>query len=148
VTVFGLARPAAAGGQVPFKGYLEGELTVRTPLTPTSFHDRFDLEGTGTQLGDFELVLEGVVDFGTPPPKAVGTFTFVAANGDTLVAEFLGSSAPVEPGVVLITEHAVITGGTGRFAGAGGSFVCERLFDLVTRETVGFFEGTISVPGK
>src|SRR5262249_36631642 len=101
-----------------------------------------------THLGNFELVESVVVDFGTVPPTGAGTYTFVAANGDTLTADVTGASAPVEPGVVLITEHAVITGGTGRLAGATGSFTVERLIDLVTHETVGSFEGTISSPGS
>jgi hypothetical protein len=105
------------------------------------------MTGTATHLGNLELVEEDVVDFGTVPPTGVGTATFVAANGDTLVADTIGYSSPVEPGVVLITEHAVITGGTGRFAGATGSFTVERLFNLVTLETIGSFEGTISRPG-
>jgi hypothetical protein len=44
-------------------------------------------------------------------------------------------------------ETATITGGTGRFAGATGSFTTERLFDTVTLTTTGSFEGTISSPG-
>jgi len=148
VAVLGLAGIVAAGDQVPFHGHFEGDLTERIPLTPTTFHDRFDMTGTATQLGNFDLVEEVVVDFGSVPPTGAGTYTFVAANGDTLVAEGTGYSAPVEPGVVLITEHAVITGGTGRFAGATGSFTVERLFDLVTHETIGSFEGTISTPGS
>jgi hypothetical protein len=141
------AGPAAAGDKLPFKGKFEGALTERIPLTPPTFHDRFDMTGTATHLGNFDLVEEVVVDFGTVPPTGAGTSTFVAANGDTLVADAIGHSSPVEPGVVLITEHAVITGGTGRFAGATGSFTVERLFNLVTFETVGSFEGTISKPG-
>jgi hypothetical protein len=67
-----------------------------------------------------------------------GTYTFTAANGDRLVAAHTGSSALVGPGVVLITEHAVIdpTGSTGRFAGAEGTFTVERLADPATRATL------------
>jgi hypothetical protein len=148
VAVLGLAGIVAAGDYVPFRGQLAGALTERIPLTPTTFHDRFDMAGTATQLGNFELIEEDVVDFGTLPPTGVGTCTFVAADGDTLVADTLGHSSPVVPGVVLITEHVVISGGTGRFAGATGSFTIERLFDLVTQETIGSFEGTISTPGS
>jgi hypothetical protein len=144
LATLGLAGPAAAGDQVPFHGSFEGALTERIPLTPTTFHDRFDMTGTATHLGHFELVESAVVDFGIVPPTGTGTYTFVAANGDRLVAEVTGYSAPVEPGVVLITEHAVITGGTGRFAAATGSFTAQRLFNLVTLETIGSFEGTIS----
>jgi hypothetical protein len=68
----------------------------------------FEATGQATQLGQFEMVIEAVVDFGTRPPTGQGTVTFTAANGDTLVADFTGFSALVEPGLVLITEHAVI----------------------------------------
>jgi hypothetical protein len=48
--------------------------------------------------------------------------------------------------VVRIVEGATITGGTGRFAGATGSFTVVRLYDPVAGTTVGSFEGAISVP--
>ena len=149
VIVAGFTAPALAGDPVPFKGYLEGELAGRTPgPAPGTFHDRWEKTGAATQLGRFELVEDAVVDFRTAPPTGEGTATFVAANGDTLVAEFCGYSEPVAPGVVRIIEYATVTGGTGRFAGTGGSYTCERLFDLATGETVGSFDGTISVPGR
>jgi hypothetical protein len=44
-------------------------------------------------------------------------------------------------------ETATITGGTGRFASASGNFTAERVVDLATGLTTGFFEGTISSPG-
>jgi hypothetical protein len=48
------------------------------------------------------------------------------------------------PGIASIVETATITGGTGRFAGATGSFIVERLVDLINLETTGSFEGTIT----
>ena len=77
----------------------------RTPLDPPRFADVFEAAGQATHLGQFELVIEAVVDFGTRPVTGEGTMTFTAANGDTLVADFTGSSALVAPGLVLITEH-------------------------------------------
>jgi hypothetical protein len=81
------------------------------------------------------------------PPNAEGSYQFVAANGDALVAEFEGVSAPVAPGFLYIVETATITGGTGRFAGATGTFVCERLYDISAGTTIGSFKGIISRPG-
>lgn len=51
------------------------------------------------------------------------------------------------PGVLSIRETATITGGTGRFAGATGSFTAERVFNIATSITTGSFEGAISSPG-
>lgn len=152
VIVAGLVTTTLAGEQVPFKGNLEGMHTSRTPIVPFVVFDRFETEGTATQLGEFDLVIEAVVDFSTLPPTAEGTITFTAANGDTLIADFTGSSALVVPGLVLITENAVIDpqASTGRFAGATGGFTLNRLADAatgVTGVTIGSFEGTISSPG-
>jgi hypothetical protein len=142
--LLGLTRPVAASEQVPLKGRLEGSLT-RTPLTPPFVLDELRCTGTAAQLGSFELLISATVNLETR--SASGTYTFVAANGDTLTATFDGASAPTStPGVILITEDATITGGTGRFAGASGAFVVERLFDTAGGTTVGAINGTVSVP--
>ena len=150
ISVLGLTAPVHAGEQVPFKGRLEGRHVSRTPLVPPLVFDVFELTGQATQLGQFELLIEVVVDFGTRPVTGVGTLTFTAANGDTLVANATGFSALIAPGLVLITEQALIDpdGSTGRFAGATGTFTIERLADAATGvsgATAGSFEGTISL---
>src|SRR6476469_9499465 len=73
------------------------------------------------------------------------TVNFATATGDTLTADFTGE-AQVGP-IISIVEHATITGGTGRFAGAAGTFTAHRLYDPVNSTTTGSFEGTISAPG-
>ena len=150
VAVAGLAGSAMAGEPLPIKGSLEGLHVSRTPLDPPLVYDVFEVTGDATHLGEYELVIEAVVNFGTLPPTATGTLTFTAANGDTLVASFTGSSALVVPGLVLITEHAVIDPerSTGRFAGATGEFTMKRLADAATGVggvTAGSFAGTISL---
>jgi hypothetical protein len=147
----GLADQVAAADLLPFKGTLEGRHISRTPLDPPFVFDRFEAEGQATQLGQFELVIEATVNFGSRPVTGAGTYTFTAANGDQLVADHTGFSALVGPGIVLITEHAIIdpNRSTGRFAGAEGTFTVERLADAATGVgglTVGTFEGTISLP--
>lgn len=156
----GFASHAATGTSesavaqvLPFKGKLEGRHASRTPLAPPFVFDRFEAEGQATQLGQFALVIEATVDFGARPVTGAGTYTFTAANGDRLVADQTGFSALVEPGLVLITEHAVIDPdrSTGRFAGATGTFTVGRFADAATGVgglTVGTFEGTISIPGS
>jgi hypothetical protein len=150
VVLAGLSAPAVAGHPVPFRGNLDGTHVSRTPLAPGLVFDVFELTGTGTQLGQFDVVIEAVVDFRTLPVTGEGTFTFTAANGDVLVADNVGFSSLVEPGLVLITEHAVIDpdSSTGRFAGATGSFTVKRLADAATGvngATIGSFEGWISL---
>jgi hypothetical protein len=108
-------------------------------------------KGQATYLGRFDRVIEATVDFGTRPVTGAGTYIFTSANGDQLVADHTGFSALVEPGTVLITEHATIdpNRSTGRFAGAEGTFTVKRLADAATGVgglTRGAFEGTISLP--
>jgi hypothetical protein len=126
-----------------FQGRLEGAVTI-TPLTPPNIRVAISATGSATQLGRFTLSVPHDVD------RSVGTangfYHFTAANGDTLDAEFTGQSTLVSPGILSIVENATITGGTGRFAGAAGSFTAARVFDTIAGTTTGTFEGAISTP--
>ncbi len=142
VAVLGLAGPVAAGEQVPFKGSFEGDVTRGEVDFP--FVDVL-VEGTGkaTQLGKFTFAFPHTVHI--PTRIGIGTYHIVAANGDTLTADVSGQATPVDGTAILyIVETATITGGTGRFAGATGSFTVQRLYDPISGTTVGSFEGTIS----
>jgi hypothetical protein len=146
VAVLGLVGPAAAGDQVPFEGKLDGDVTHASVDAQT---DAVLVEATGnaTQLGRFVVSVPHLVNL--PTRTAAGYYEFTAANGDTVYAEFTGQATPTATaGVISIKETATITGGTGRFAGASGSFVVERLYDRIAGTTVGSFEGTISTPGS
>lgn len=148
LTVVGLAGPAPAGEQVPFKGSLEGDVTVTPnvpPTVPPSLKVAVTAMGHATHLGQFVLDVPHVVipAYGT----ADGFYEFTSANGDTLKAHFTGIAVPIAPGILYIEETATIMGGTGRFAGASGSFTSERLYDMLAATTLGSFVGTISTPG-
>jgi len=104
--------------------------------------------GNATQLGKFSVDYEGTVH---NDENGVGTGAltahFRAANGDRLFAEASGLGQPTEtPGVNSIVEDYTITGGTGRFVGATGSFTVERLITLATGVTDGTIEGKIVLP--
>src|SRR5262245_46764887 len=128
LAVLGLTGPAAAQQQVPFKGNLEGVVTI-TPVMPPNIVDVVvSAGGNATDLGRFTLAIPHRVDRGTVPPSAVGTYRFTAANGDFLTASFTGKATPTAtPGVLAIVETGTITGGAGRYAGATGGFVSTRL---------------------
>jgi hypothetical protein len=146
VVVLGLAGPVSAGDQVPFKGTFEGDVT-HTPVDAQTDAVLVEAAGDATQLGQFTLDIPHFVN--RPTRIAAGYYEFTAANGDTVSAEFTGLAMPTStPGVLYIVEVATITGGTGRFAGATGSFVTERWFDTINLTTIGYFEGTISSPGR
>ena len=143
-----VAGIAAASSEVPFKGRLEGSFAVAFDPPPSAFFSVSfeDVGGNATELGRFTLEAPHRVN--TSTGTAAGSLEFIAANGDRLTADFTGSSGPTEtPDVFAIVETASVTGGTGRFAGATGSFIVERLVNLATSYTTGSFEGTISSPG-
>ena len=145
LAVLALAGPAAAERQkkqVPFRGRLEGIATV-TPLTPPFVAVTLEGEGHATQLGHFDVSSSIVANEANG--TAVGTYEFTAANGDTLTADFTSQVTPTDvPGVVSVAVTASITGGTGRFADATGSFVGERVVDMVHGTVTESFDGTIS----
>ena len=136
----------AQGHVVPFKGRWEGALTTRTPLPPSFLSISFEGTGNATHLGRFTVEIRIVLN--TTNRTLTGTYEFTAANGDTLTAGFTGQSPLTPPGVPQTSvETATITGGTGRFASASGSFTTERVVDTATFVASGSFNGTISSPG-
>ena len=141
--VLSLAGPVAAREQLPFKGSLEGVVTV-TPLDPPMASVLIEGAGTAIRLGRFTVEIPHLVNQAIRVGS--GSFAFTAANGDTLTADFTGRGTLVAPGILRTAETATFTGGTGRFAGATGSFVTERTFFIATGTTTGTFVGTISLP--
>lgn len=70
---------------------------------------------------------------------------FVAANGDQLFATYAGTLQPQPGGPHAVKGHFVITGGTGRFAGATGGGTLQGTEDI-SRVVIG--EGEISLSGR
>ncbi len=145
--LFTLASPAAAAEQVPLKGSLDGAVTI-TPINPPVVSVRIEGWGIATHLGRYTIEFNAVVNQATRTPIVPATIVITAANGDTITAEGSGGQGTlVAPGVLSIVEPATITGGTGRFVDATGSFVIRRTFFVAAGVTTGSFEGTVSSPG-
>ena len=143
-----LAIPAAAGDLVPFKGTMQGHDTDTPCSPPQSQCVVVTTTGTGigTHLGDFSFTQVSKVN--RAARTSAGSAQWIAANGDSIDTTFTGSAEPTAtPGVISITGIYTITGGTGRFSGAQGSFTVERLASGVTFLTSGSFHGTITSPG-
>jgi hypothetical protein len=145
-----LAGPAVAADKlVPFKGSLDAKETiVSTPGSPpVSFVADGSGDGIATHLGLFTLTWEFTVIIADGTGS--GPVHLIAANGDEIFTTAGGTSEPTStPGVFHITEVQTITGGTGRFANAKGSFIVDRLTDLNTGLTSGSFNGTITSRGE
>jgi len=81
--------------------------------------------GTASHLGRFVFDSTHVVNF--IDFKGRGTASLIAANGDRLTGDLAGEAQLRENGVFFIIEKVTITGGTGRFTGASGEVITERL---------------------
>jgi hypothetical protein len=111
----GVATTEAKGGsELPFKGTYEGEEKV---LTPPSHH-HLDAIGNATHLGLFTVTADWTV---TTAGAIETSSAWTAANGDKFSTSFTRQGRFVPP-TATFTETHTITGGTGRFANASGTF--------------------------
>jgi hypothetical protein len=152
LAAFTLIGTATAGKPlVPFKGESSGVATTvgfDPELGVVSVHG--EGQGEATHLGRFTLTADVAIHVLTPNSLVIGNWTYVTANGDKLFAHMIGG-AGADPlhGVGAFT----ITGGTGRFRGASGSYQQIITFAFpggsvqVNPYTDVFFNGTISYPG-
>jgi hypothetical protein len=120
-----LAGPAAAVQEVPFKGSVQNVESFHVQF-PTLFVDAIGT-GEATHLRRFAVTYQVEVDLLTN--TSVGSATFIAANGDSVFSDFTGQGT-ADPDVVVETN--TIIGGTGRFAGATGSFTLVQHLTLVS----------------
>ena len=143
-----LAVTAAAQNQVLFKGSMQGN-EIDTPEggpPPTTLSADGSTTGIATLVGQFSFSYQLTV---TPASaSATGSGHLIAANGDSIYTTIAGTlERTPTPGVARIMEINTITGGTGRFAGAQGYFIVERLINLTTGFTSGSLHGIITPPG-
>ena len=151
LAAFTLIGTATAGKpMVPFKGQSSG--VVRTvgfdpELGVVSVHG--EGQGEATHLGRFTVTADVSIYVLTPNFVVIGNWTYVTANGDKLFAHGIGS-AGADPlhGVGSFT----ITGGTGRFKGASGSFQQIITFAFPGADVNPYsdvlYNGSISYPGE
>lgn len=136
---------AAAAHAVPFKGSSEQQAVSAVPVDPDHVLVTTVGEGNATHLGHFTFVsphLSGLSDFSID-----GTQNFTAANGDELYGDLSGNLAPfvdTDGHVYLVgTVAGTITGGTGRFAGARGTYGFTIFFDTESAHSFGTIDGDI-----
>jgi hypothetical protein len=151
-----LVSSAVGAGVIPISGTIAGsESDAPFPNPAEGFYVNGSVTSTDTQLGPFTLFYTVPVDFaflGTTPGDTGGTRLIVgdAANGDSILTWTLGNGGPPDScanGDLHIVSRETIVGGTGRYAGAIGSFTMDRCVNLVTGETSGSISGTIVVRG-
>jgi hypothetical protein len=117
---------------LPFRG----SFTSFIDVPPPSAHAT--AEGTATHLGRFTGTFTAEVNSDN---TSTGTFSFTAANGDQLSGTFVGIGVFIPPNTARITEVATIENGTGRLAGATGTFTMVRF------DTIDFATGQATATG-
>ena len=139
-----LAAPAQAEQkELPFKGTLQSVETY--VVTPPIMSVTANGSGNATLLGQYAIYYEVAVNLETVAGE--GSAQIVAANGDLLYASMSGQATPTGTTDVFdVVEEFTITGGTGRFANASGSFTLRRVVNITTGVTSGGFDGSIVIP--
>jgi hypothetical protein len=132
---------ARGGSELPFRGTLEA-VEIHTGSPPV-LHSVLTGTGQTTHFGRFTATFEFDIHLGMPS-TTTGSFTLIAANGDSISGTFTGQGTVLN-GIVTIVETATITEGTGRFANATGTFRIDRVANQTTLTSSGSFDGTISL---
>jgi hypothetical protein len=136
------ATQARGGTDLPFRGSFEG--TEVNQVVPPHLVVTGTAEGHATHLGRYTATFNVVVDLATS--SSIGSIVLAAANGDELTGTFTGQGTTTAPNVAHIIENVTITGGTGRFAGATGTFTIDRTLDQLTGRSSGSLtDGSISL---
>ena len=136
---------ARASQNLPFRLGDEGTITFTGPSTATT-------AGTGNanQMGRIgsagSLTIVGEASCGNEVGFAVEMQdTFTAANGDRLMTAITMQLCPIAPRIYHGVGTYVVTGGTGRFAGATGSGVFDGTGNFNTGTIICALNGTISM---
>jgi len=143
-----VAVPAQAWGgeQVPFKGADAGTFAFGSLCGPTSI--TVDIRGSGTAAHLGRYTYEAHECFDTVELDYDGVFMLTAADGDTIVGTYSGDVVDIVGAVGEYEQEAVVTGGTGRFAGASGGFDVSGEANLASLDyTQELSDGAITSPG-
>ena len=124
VLAFGLLGPGHAqasvgGSDLPFTGSFSGSSAHN--LATGEFHSVWTGEASHFGISNLEQQAQIAVT-GPTALKAVGTWTLTAADGDQLCGTAVGTLVPVDTTHMTAVIDYTATGGTGRFAGASGTF--------------------------
>lgn len=121
------ATASAATKARPFQGYMIGACSfVPDATSPTGMYTYSSAAGEASHMGATMMTARHPSGF----TFTGGEMTMVAANGRELHIEYIGGSAPPEPGAEFydVDVDFTIVGGTGRFAHAsGGGHLTVRL---------------------
>ncbi len=128
---------------VSFEGTYTTTREVLSP--PPTLKQRVTGTSQTKPLGINKFVALSTVNVTPPPPfKLTGDATFSAENGDSFTTTFTGTNTPNAEGIAIVEMMHTITGGTGQFAKATGTFVGNATADPKTQTGSITYKGTIT----
>jgi hypothetical protein len=149
ITLIATSLCIRAAEPVPLVGSSSNQAISAVPIDAAHLFVTTVGSGHASHLGAFELLsphIAGLVDF-----LVQGDLILTAANGDELRATLNGNLAPFidETGHVYLVGDipGTITGGTGRFANATGTFTFSVVFDTATLSSETEINGAIHYAG-
>jgi hypothetical protein len=98
--------------------------------------------GQATHVGNSSE--ESLITANVLAGTTAGTVTLTAANGDKILLATSGTSSSLGGGLNAISGTQTVTGGTGRFAGASGSFAVSGTVNSGTEAISYTLDGSIS----
>ena len=93
--------------------------------------------GSGTNCTSFDLATQSV-------PIYDGIATFLAADGSTITTHYEGTQQAPVAGVATVEATHTVVGGTGRFAGASGTWPSSGTIDFTTGSSSATLSGWIT----
>lgn len=124
----------------PFTGVYT--TTVDVLSGPPLLRQRITGLGQATHLGNSRFVALPTLDVRTN--QLSGTAIFYAANGDEFYTSFTGTASPIVNNIRTVNNYHTITGGTGRFADASGTFTGITVVNLSSPTNTITYEGTMN----
>ena len=145
-----LVSSAVEAGVIRINGTIAGsESDAPFPDPAEGFYVNGSVTSTDTELGPFTMFYSAPVEFAFLGMPNTGGSRLIDANGDSILTWSLANTAgSCANGDLYVVSRDTIVGGTGRYAGARGSFTTDRCVNLVTGETSGTISGTIVVRGR
>jgi hypothetical protein len=128
---------------VPFKASFNNVSQVLAP--PPIVQIQITGEGRGSHIGKATLVANLKVNVTTTPLFTIsGTAVITAANGDQIFFSVISSRAANVTGAYTHISYNTVTGGTGRFEDATGSFEGTIIANTKSMNSMVSYEGYIS----
>jgi hypothetical protein len=142
-----LAAPAGKAAtqfkRLPISGTMQSMEAYDLKVTTMSVNANGS--GTATQIGQFTLTYQGKLDFSDL--STAESARLKASNGDRIDLTGVGQATQsTTPSIFNIIQIYKVTGGTGQFAGAGGTITLNRIFNIASGLSSATFDGYILLP--